>query len=467
MASSESPKRPRLSLQTKPSSGSSSRSTRSLANADPKSPTAFNTLSNIYVTAIERSTPTQSTPVTAINLHQPLKLQTDPDALRTRKARIETPFTAALPDTPLSADPKSPAQQMDVMFPSTMTSTPPLSAGPVESSGPSKFSFVPTDTSRRGIPLSPAQSRRRVLYGSFGPEKAPYSRNRSLHSILRNSPLPPPSALSPLSPRRQSWRLQEKAARHVGYVSPLEQTITTEKYTRSHIDLLADDASPYTPSPAVEDCDMSLDLALAYTGDEIRDGGETPGPFEEMRRHMNGLSTETPIMSPRPDGVRKRKRKEKKRRWVWTIGQDDDDNDSGAIAALKAATDTSTPKASAAPLLNVPTPARVKAPKLEPSKKARISVETADSGSGSGSGSGSDETSDRMDVDMSDADSKVSSRATTPHSVDLEMKTPTITAPTTAPSTGDGLESADASHPKTDTRGDTPIPPELVSNGQG
>ncbi|KAI4869065.1 hypothetical protein F4820DRAFT_61344 [Hypoxylon rubiginosum] len=456
MASPESSKRPRLSLQIKSSPGPSSRSARALSQADPKSPTSFNTLSNIYVTAIERSTPTQSTPVTAINHHQPLKLQTNPDTLKTQKMRVDTPYTAALPDTPLSANPKSPAQQMDMIFPSTMTATPPLSAGPVESSGPSKFPFVSTDTGKRGFPSSPAQGRRRVIYAPFGlPAKAPYSRDRSLHSILRNSPLPPSSARSPISPRRQSRRLQEKAAKHVGYVSPLEQTITTERYTQSHIDLLADEASPYTPSPAVEDSDMALDLAMAYTGDEIRDGGETPGPFEEMRRHMTGLSTETPIRSPRPEGVRKRKKKEKKRRWVWTIGQDDEENESGAVAALRAAAEASTPKASSAPLLSIPTPGRAKAVKPGPSKKVQISVETVESGS--------DMTADRMDVEMSDAGSRVSSRATTPLSVDLE-KTPTVAAPTTALLDMDRVDSTDASNPEAGTRRDTPIPPDLVNN---
>lgn len=460
MASSESPKRPRLSLQIKSSPGPSSRSTRSLANADPKSPTAFNTLSNIYVTAIERSTPTQSTPITAINTHQPLKLQTDSESLKARKLRLETPFTATLPDTPLSANPKSPAQQMDMIFPSTMTATPPLSAGPVEPSGSSKFPFVSTDTGKRNFPSSPAQGRRRVVYSPFGlPAKAPYNHNKSLHSILRNSPLPPTSAQSPMSPRRQSRRLQEKAARHVGYLSPLEQTITTERYTRSHIDLLVDEASPYTPSPAVEDSDMMIDLAMAYTGDEIRDGGETPGPFEEMRRHMTGLSTETPILSPRGEGVRKRKKKEKKRRWVWTIGQDDEENESGAIAALKAAAESSTPKASTAPLLSVPMPGRAKAAKARPSKSVQISVETVEAIE-----SGSDMTSDKMDVDMSDAGSMVSSRATTPHSVDLEMKTPTVTAPILALPEGDNLNSTDTSSQEAGQRRDTPIPPDLVNN---
>ncbi|KAI0376162.1 hypothetical protein F5Y04DRAFT_216788 [Hypomontagnella monticulosa] len=460
MAGPDSSKRPRLSLQTKPSPGPSTRSSRTMAHVDPRSPTGFNTLSNIYVTAIERSTPVQSTPVTAINLLQPLKLQTDPDSLRPRPPRVDTPFTAILPDTPLSANPISPAQQMDMVFPSTMTATPPLSAGPVESTESSKFTFAPADSTKQAVPRSPAQARRRVIYAPFGtPAKAPYSRDKSLHSILRNSPLPPSSARSPVSPMRQSRRLQEKAARHVGYMSPLTQTIATETYIKSHVDLLADDASPYTPSPVAEDSDMALDLAMAYTGEETRDGGETPGPFEEMRRRMTSLGTETPILSPRPEGVRKRKKKEKRRKWVWTIGQDEDENESGAIAALKAAGETSTPKGPAptsVPTLIIPTKATL------PKAKMQAVVQT----SSESIGSESDMTTDRADVEMSDASSRLSSRATTPRSVDVDMKTPTVTAPTVAPLKTDGLGSADLIDPETGSRRDTPIPSDLVEAGQ-
>lgn len=65
-----------------------------------------------------------------------------------------------------------------------------------------------------------------------------------------------------------------------------------------------------------------LDLAMAYTGDETRDGGQTPGPFEEMRRRMAGLGADSDSETP---GNKKRKRKEKKRRWVWTIGVNEDE----------------------------------------------------------------------------------------------------------------------------------------------
>ncbi|KAI0121550.1 hypothetical protein F4776DRAFT_221382 [Hypoxylon sp. NC0597] len=461
MAGAESSKRPKLSLQTKSSPGPSVRTAKALPRVNTSSPTSFNTLSNIYVTAIERSTPVQSTPITAINLLQPLKLQTDPDALKIRQARTDTPYTATLPDTPLSANPISPAQQMDIIFPSTMTATPPMSAGPVESSESSKFTFAHADSRKQANPNSPAQARRRVIYTPFGtPAKAPYTRDKSLHSILRNSPLPPQTARSPVSPRRQSRRLQEKANKHVGYVSPLTQTITTEKYIKSHVDLLADEASPYSPSPTVEDSDMILDLAMAYTGDETRDGGETPGPFEEMRRRMTGLGTETPILSPRPDGIRKRKRKDKRRKWVWTIGQDDEESESGAMAALKAAAESSTPKVSAptsVPILSIPTPAAAKAATPEPVTAVQISVEPLESES-------SDMTADHMDVDMSDANSRLSSRATTPRSVDLDMKTPTVLALNTTLPDSERLGSVDPINPETATRRDTPIPPDLVNN---
>lgn len=150
----------------------------------------------------------------------------------------------------------------------------------------------------------------------------------------------------------------------MGYGSPIEQEITTNEYVRSHIDLLADEVSPRSAtsplgttasisgaaagvsSPANDQ--MILDTTMAYTGDETRDGGQTPGPFEEMRRRMAGLVTRTPTSPTVPStsspsgGIRKRRKtKETKRRWVWTIGTQEDDADDrevgGAIAAIRAA----------------------------------------------------------------------------------------------------------------------------------
>ncbi|ORY63987.1 uncharacterized protein BCR38DRAFT_343012 [Pseudomassariella vexata] len=450
MSASGSTKRPRLSLQIKPNTGTSGRPAKnSIARSDPKSPTAFNTLSNVYVTAIERSTPVQATPLTAINLGESsLKLQSNHDALKDMKQRIQTPQAAKYPDTPLTANPASP-MQMEWMFPSTMTATPPLSAGPVDPSGSKVFSFAPNDVPSQVVPTSPAQSRRRVTYVPLAPgSKAPYIHPRTLHSILRNSPLPPSSAKSPVSPRRQSLRLQEKAARRVGYESPLEQTITTEKYTKSHIDLLVEEASPWSASPIVEDSDMMLDLTMAYTGDETRDGGQTPGPFEEMRRRMAGLGTETLVSSPRPGGIRKHKKKEKKRRWVWTIGQDGEEDEGGAIAAIRAAADASTPKLSMS----------MKATTLEPMTAVQISVEHADSESKN--------TRMDVDVDMSDTSSVfTTSRATTPFSVDLDhAKTPTAMFANSVLAKVERLGSVDLFNSETGSRRDTPIPPDLLTS---
>lgn len=118
-----------------------------------------------------------------------------------------------------------------------------------------------------------------------------------------------------------SMRLANRAAKKVGYNDPLTQTITTNKYVKSHIDLLSED-SPYSatdPELKPGAPDMTLDLTMAYTGDETRDGGQTPGPFEEMRRRMAESDLETP-------GTRKRKRKEKKRKWEWTINSTEADD---------------------------------------------------------------------------------------------------------------------------------------------
>lgn len=125
------------------------------------------------------------------------------------------------------------------------------------------------------------------------------------------------------------------------YDSPLEEEITTSKYTRSHIELLAEDGSPLSPANAlsVTEPETILDMALLeFTASEIQDGGQTPGPFEDMRRRMAGLGDDAPPISPNASAStnRKRKRTEKKRQWVWTIGQEEDDEHvgGGAIAAM-------------------------------------------------------------------------------------------------------------------------------------
>jgi hypothetical protein len=114
-------------------------------------------------------------------------------------------------------------------------------------------------------------------------------------------------------------RIANRAAKRVGYNDPLTQTITTNKYVRSHIDLLVEESPCSATDPEAEKPEP-LDLTMAYTGDETRDGGQTPGPFEEMRRRMAESDLETP-------GARKRKRKEKKRKWEWTITNGDAESD--------------------------------------------------------------------------------------------------------------------------------------------
>jgi hypothetical protein len=108
-----------------------------------------------------------------------------------------------------------------------------------------------------------------------------------------------------------SARIADRAAKKVGYNDPLTQTIITNKYVKSHIDLLAEDSpcSATDPESAISD---TLDTAMSYTGDETRDGGQTPGPFEEMRRRMADSELGTPSQ-------KKRKSRDKKRKWEWTI----------------------------------------------------------------------------------------------------------------------------------------------------
>lgn len=112
-------------------------------------------------------------------------------------------------------------------------------------------------------------------------------------------------------------RLANRANKKVGYNDPLTQTITTNKYVKSHIDLLSEN-SPFSAEDPEKEKMETLDVAMVYTGDETRDGGQTPGPFEEMRRRMAESDLETP-------GSRKRKRRDEKRKWEWTITSPEDE----------------------------------------------------------------------------------------------------------------------------------------------
>ena len=462
------PKRPRLSLQIKAiSNGPSVRTSRTIAAAvDPKSPTAFNTLSNVYVTAIDRATPVE--PVTAINTRQPLMIQTQGV---TREQHMQTPYAVSYPETPLTAQPLSPAVAAEVFFPSsmTMTATPPLSAGPMDPKSPAVFSFSAEDTSLQPpapmSAVSPRAVRQRLALplNAIG-GKVPYVHPRALHSILRNSPLPPPTAKTPISPRRQSLRLQEKAARRVGYNSPLTQTIITNKYTKSHIDLLVEEVSPYTTPVTDEQAGKVLDLTMAYTGDETRDGGQTPGPFEEMRRRMAGLATSTPV-SP-SGGIRKRKKKDKdkKRRWVWTIGQEEDDEDiGGALAAIRAAAraSASNTPVEGAPATSVAAPLQPTVVVDSPMEILTPSIETA----------GQDE--EVAGEVMSQTGSTVSEsvdRALTPGDMDIDMITPTVTRKRLLSADianrqlyrSERQDSVDLFNPDTGSRRDTPVPADMM-----
>lgn len=156
-----------------------------------------------------------------------------------------------------------------------------------------------------------------------------------------------------------------------------------------------DQLSPSSMSPTSTLDDVVM--AGNGTGD-TRDGGQTPGPFEEMRRRMAGLVTRTPT-SPActstgssPAGVRKRRRKDRGRRWVWTIGtqEDEDEEDDkevgGAIAATRAAASraqyTSYPSNSrpsaATVVTSVPPPAQVENSMLSPMEILTPSIETFD-----------------------------------------------------------------------------------------
>jgi hypothetical protein len=402
---------------------------------DPKDPTTFNTLSNVYVTAIERSTP-----LTAINTLQAFTIHS-PVEPKDRKQRVMTPYVASYPETPLTAHASSPPQ-MEMNFPSTMTATPPLSAGPIDSKCDQVFTFAGPDVhskpsvtgNNRAYALtSPIEARsprkRAAPFLGLGIQP-PYTHPRSLHSILRNSPLPPRTAIAPASPRRQSLRLQEKAAKRVGYNNPLTQDIITNKYVKSHIDLLTEDASPRSPSELAP-LDAVLDTAQSFAPNEIQDGGQTPGPVTDVQLRKTSLTSSNPAS---PVGIRKRKRREKKRRWVWTIGQEDENEEElgGALAALRAEANrlTESGDGGSTPMATVPRITYMETP--------TPSIESMDSGS---------ESLD-MDVEMSDVSSMTSEeRYLTPSDVEQDMKTPTAPRRIT---------------PMLESKRDTPVPPEQL-----
>lgn len=401
----------------------------------------MNTLSNVYMTAIERAAPAQAEPLTAINAFQNFSLVT-PVEQHDPKHRVVTPYVASYPETPLTAQAVSPGK-MEIRFPSTMTATPPLSAGPVDANASKVFSFSATDIAMKSMAQTRGTQPKCSTPTRYNPPhklsglglQLPYTHPRSLHSILRNSPLPPVTVTSPSSPRRQSRRLMEKAAKKVVYDTPLTRDITTNLYTKSHIDLLIEEASPAVSPNVQMQPETVLDLALAFTANEIEDGGQTPGPFEDMRRRMASLNSGSAASSPvGSGGIRKRKRKEKKRRWVWTIGQDDEENEDvgGAVAALRqeAARNNVGGDETKTPITAIPFPYHDEV--LTPS------IESTDSGFES------------FDVEMSDTSSVVSEdRGLTPCDMDLDLQTP--------------IAPRQPSRARSAPLRDTPIPPELVA----
>lgn len=332
------PKRPRLSLQIKssPLTMSVNPGAAVKADIDPTSVTAFNTLSNAYAAAIELSSPKVASPRVGFDSKKPankigksgLRLVTSADSNKTPifpSQHTQTPgsFNFTYPDTPSAAfsaiSPITAHPDLRLNIPS-FTFTPPQSAHPSDESTAKVFSFS-SRLADTASPISPRTPRRRATTGNQN-LTAPYTHPRTLRSILRNSPLPPRSSLAPPSPSRSSRRQADRAGKKLCFNNPLTQTITTERYIKSHIDLLVEEASPRSATDSEAEGSETLDLAMAYTGDETRDGGQTPGPFEEMRRRMAGLGNDSDSETP---GTKKRKRKEKKRRWVWTIGVNEEE----------------------------------------------------------------------------------------------------------------------------------------------
>jgi hypothetical protein len=436
---------------------------------DPRDPTALNTLSNVYLTAIERSTPAQREPLTAINTLAAFSLVTPvegPDP----KHRVFTPHVTHYPETPLSATSAMSPRPFEIKYPSTMTATPPLS-GTTDSNEFKVFTFSSADTNSQTLSLPSSsqphhqhrpqqppyhphskpqltaidtkQAQRRPANSHLSAGQSlnpPYTPSQARHSILRNSPLPPRTAIPP-SPRRQSQRLLDKAARRVGYNSPIEQEIITSRYIHSHVDLLSED-SPISPNVTAMAVDNDQNDAGAFLPNEVEDGGQTPGPFQ-MRRRIASSATATPAS---PVGIRKKKRKEKKRLWVWTIGQEDDNEQEvgGAIAALRA----EAARFNAKPTEDESRTPKAPVPEIALQEIPTPSVESADSWSDYRD----------PDVDMTDCSSVYSedreSSLHPPDTTDLEMKTPTEPK-----GLKKGLENErDTPIPDLSSRRDTPVP---------
>ncbi|KAH7321128.1 hypothetical protein B0I35DRAFT_408122 [Stachybotrys elegans] len=417
------PKRPRLSLQIKTSVAPSVRPSRAF-HVDPKDPTAFNTLSNAYVSVIERSTP-----VTAINTLQSFSLASPID-IKDAKHRVSTPQVATYPETPLSAHPSSP-RNMAMPFPSAMTTapttTPPLSADVLEPSGSKPFSFAPSDVMANSQSFSPATSspvehyvrrgRAPSIQASGLGIQLPYTHPRALHSILRNSPL---SHKSAPSPRRLSVRIQEKAPKKVGYNTPLTQEITNNKYIKSHIDLLVEEASPHSPPLCAMEADATVDIASAFQPNEIQDGGQTPGPFEDVQRRLAECGPGGQLSPSNPNGIRKRRHREKKRRWVWTIGQEEEEDENqevgGAVAAIRAEAARTKMRSESSSDAEITTPT-ASVPPLTFLSTPESCADSTDSGTES------------VDTDMSDAGSSHASDDSVPCPADMDIDLKTPTAP--------------------------------------
>ncbi|PFH56675.1 hypothetical protein XA68_16166 [Ophiocordyceps unilateralis] len=409
-------KRPRLSLQIRTT-------TRTGRPVDAGDPTAFNTLSNAYVAAIETSSALPSEPMTAINTLQAFSIGT-PAECKEAIPRVVTPYVASYPETPLTAQPMSPSR-LELHYPSTMTATPPLSAESADAAS-SSFTFSPSDIScspRPDCGSSLVAARRLPQMADLQP---PYSHPRSLHSILRNSPLPPRTAIPPPSPRRQSLRLQEKAAK------------------KSHMELLAEDTSPSSPCLTVESASVPL---LGVTNNQVQGGIFPAQPaFPSATGSDDGMAGSEAQSSAESACGRKRRRTEKKRRWVWTIGQNDDEDESHMAADAAGGDLIRTPHTT---MTTLGDDAETPTASIESS----VDTESASSVMGSVVDASA---SDTCSVDWADEEEE-SPDADAASETGIDLKTPT--APRRL---AGGVVKQDTPIPDLLRSRDTPVPPELV-----
>ncbi|KAI9664326.1 MAG: hypothetical protein M1831_002259 [Alyxoria varia] len=133
---------------------------------------------------------------------------------------------------------------------------------------------------------------------SPGTPPIPYKASTELSSILRNSPFSSRNVQDGSSPSSRPKPKQPEI--HVAFRQPLDEEITTSRYTASHLDLI-------DPEP--------LSTSSSGSGSSPRTGKKRDSPSDEEdesneERDEGGSVPKTPVAG----------RRKRRRAWVWTLG---------------------------------------------------------------------------------------------------------------------------------------------------